>query len=137
MENQFETVSSSSKNVKTVAITYLAMAAIASLALIVSVAFFIFIEAILVMCCGMMLFITARVKWVLYFEDTSLYLTNMGNQRSFYLDGLKKSDFVFTQSNSQKEKNCANLKIVGSSAVIYDVQNYEELKAYLDNNFPI
>lgn len=69
------------------------------------------------------------------FEGNLLVITNTANQEQFYLKDLRHSDFVFSQSQAQKKKNCAHLKIIGSSAVFNDVQNVEELKAYIDENF--
>lgn len=84
---------------------------------------------------GMILLIVSRTKWALDFDGTLLTITNLANRQQYYFNDLKHSDFVFTQSNSQKSKNCAHLKIIGSTAVFNDVQSFEELKSYIDQVF--
>ena len=135
MENQFETISSAKKNVRVLLFIWLAMAIIALLGLKVSIVAWAFFECMVAISCLMMLLLTARVKWRMRFEGTLLVITNTLNHQQFYLNDLKKSDFIFSQSNVQKKKNCAHLKIIGSSAAFNDVQNFEELKAYIDQNF--
>jgi len=135
LENQFQTVSSSARNMKTRFITWGVMAAVALLGLAVSVPAFIFFEAIISIACIIMLFTVSKVKWVLDFEGTTLIITNAANHRQYCFDDLKRTDFIFTQNQSQKDKNCGHLKIVGSSAVFHDVQSFAELKAYIDRNF--
>ncbi|MBE6596967.1 MAG: hypothetical protein E7641_04770 [Ruminococcaceae bacterium] len=135
MENQFQTVSSPARNVKTLIFTWIILAVMALWGLTVSVMTFIYFEAIILIFWIIMLFVISKVKWTLAFEGTTLTITNMANRRQFYFDDLKRSDFVFTQNKSQKSKNCAHLKIIGSSAVFNDVQNIEEMKAYIDRNF--
>ena len=135
MENQFETISSAQRNVRAVLIAWLAMALLALLGLKVSIVTWVFFEGMVAISCLAGLFLTAKGKWRMRFEGTLLTITNTANHSQYYLNDLKKSDFIFSQSSAQKKKNCAHLKIVGSSAVFNDVQNFEELKAYLDQNF--
>lgn len=135
MENKFQTTSTSAKNVKSVLITWVIFAAAAFLGLIASLKAFIFFEALLLVSFGMMLLIVSRTKWLLDFDGTLLTITNLANKQQYYFDDLKHSDFVFTQNNAQKSKNCAHLKIVGSSAVFNDVQDFEALKSYIDRVF--
>ena len=135
MENNFQTTSSSAKNVKAILITWAVLAAAAFLGLIVSIKAFIFFEALLLVSFGMMLLIVSRTKWLLDFDGTLLTITNLANKQQYYFDDLKHSDFVFTQNNTQRKKNCAHLKIVGSSAVFNDVQDFEALKSYIDRVF--
>ena len=129
MENKFQTISSSAKNVKSVLITWVIFAVAAFLGLIVSIKAFIFFEALLLVSFGMMLLIVSRTKWLLDFDGTLLTITNLANKQQYYFGDLKHSDFVFTQNNTQRKKNCAHLKIVGSSAVFNDVQDFEALKS--------
>ncbi len=135
MENKFQTISSSSKNIKTVLIACGVMAVMALFGLIISFAAFIFFEAIIAISTLMMLFLVSRTKWVLYFSGATLTITNTANQNQYYFNDLKHSDFIFNQNQLQKKKNCGHLKIVGSSAVFSDVKNFEEMKAYIDQNF--
>ena len=135
MEDSFHTVSTSSRNVKTIIITFIVMGVLACLGLMISFTTFIFLEAMLLIICIMMLLIVSKVKWDMAFSGTCLTITNMATNQQYYLHDLKRSDFVFSQSKAQKAKNCAHLKIVGSSAVFNDVQHFAELKAYIDQNF--
>ena len=135
MESRFQTASTSSRNVKTIVISCIVMGVLACLGLMVSIALFIFLEAIVLICCIIMVLTVSRVKWEMDFSGTCLIITNMATNQQYELCDLKHSDFVFSQSKAQKAKNCAHLKIVGSSAVFNDVQHFAELKAYIDQNF--
>lgn len=135
MENRFQTISSSVRNIKALIITWIVLSLVACFGLTISIGAFIFFEAIILACFAVMIFTVSRVRWMLYFEGTVLTITNLANRNQYYFDDLKRSDFVFTQSKSQKEKNRGHLKIVGSSAVFNDVQGFEEMKAYIDKSF--
>ncbi|MBE6673960.1 MAG: hypothetical protein E7596_02515 [Ruminococcaceae bacterium] len=135
MKNNFQTISSSVRNIKAVLITCIVLAIVACFGLTISIGAFILFEAIILICCAVMLFTVSKVKWALYFEDNILTITNLANNNQYYFDDLKRSDFIFTQNKSQKERNRGHLKIVASSAVFNDVQSFEEMKAYIDRNF--
>ena len=135
MESRFQTASTASRNVKTIVISCIVMGVLACLGLLVSIALFIFLEAIVLISCIIMVLTVSRVKWKMDFSGTCLTITNMATNQQYELCDLKHSDFVFKQSEAQKVKNCAHLKIVGSSAVFNDVQHFVELKAYIDQNF--
>ena len=135
MEHQYQTVSSSAKNVKTLIVVWIVMAIVAIFGLTVSLVAFIFFEVVIAISCMVMLLIVSKARWLLHFEGTTLTIINLANRRAYRLDDLKHSDFVFTQSQVQKDKNCAHLKIIGSSAVFHDVQDFEKMKFYIDQNF--
>ncbi len=135
MENRFQTVSTSARNVKTIVISSIVMGVLACLGLKISFVTFIFLEVMVLMCCVIMVLMVSKVKWTMVFSGTYLTITNMANNKQYYFRNLKHSDFVFKQSETQKTKNCAHLKIVGASVVFNDVQHFSELKAYIDQNF--
>ena len=135
MENRFQTVSTASRNVKTIVISCIVMAVLACLGLKISFMMFIYLEAMVLLCCIIMVIMGSKTKWNMIFSGTSLTITNMATNKQYYLRNLKHSDFIFKQSKTQKAKNCAHLKIIGSSAVFNDVQHFAELKAYIDQNF--
>ncbi|MBQ7336709.1 MAG: hypothetical protein IJW92_09595 [Clostridia bacterium] len=135
MKNQFRTISMSKKNIKVVLLTWAVMSAVALLGLLISVAACIFFEAIILFVCLFMLFLVSKTKWILDFEDASLTITNMANHQQYYFEDLKYNDFLFLQNELQKGKNCGHLKIVGSSAVFNDVQQFEEMKSYIRDHF--
>ena len=136
MENKFQTMSSSRKSVKTVFITWVVMAVAALFALKITVIACIFLEVIILFTCLFCAVLTSKTKWKLSFDGTVLTMTNTANHRQFCLENLKHSDFLFLQKENQESKNCGDLKIVGFAAAgIYDVQNFSELKAYIDRNF--
>ena len=135
MSDRFQTISSSKKNVKTMLITWACLSAAALLGLLVSLAVCIFIEVIMLFVFLFMIVLVAKARWLLEFEGKILTITNLANQQQYYFDDLTAKDFIITQTPSQKEKNCAHLKILGSSAVFNDVQNISELNAYITSHF--
>ena len=135
MANQFQTVSTATKNVRTILLTWTVVAIIAVFAITISVATLIFFEAIIAISFLLSLYLVSKTKWVLVFEDDKLAIFNTGNKRGYSFEDLKKADFIIKQTDAQKAKNCGDLKIVGSSAVFNDVQNVSELSAYINENF--
>lgn len=135
MSDRFQTVSSSKKNVNTMLITWACLSAAALLGLLVSVAVCIFMEVIMLFVFLFMIMLVAKTRWLLEFEGKLLTITNLANQQQYYFDDLTAKDFIITQTPSQKEKNSAHLKIMGSSAVFHDVQNISELNAYIASHF--
>ena len=63
MEDSFQTVSTSSRNVKTTIISFIVMGVLACLGLMISFKTFIFLEAMLLIICIMTLLIVSKVKW--------------------------------------------------------------------------
>ena len=63
MENQFETISSAQRNVRTVLFVWLAMALLALLGLKVSIVTWVFFEGMVAISCLAALFLTAKGKW--------------------------------------------------------------------------
>lgn len=135
MSDRFQTISSSKKNVNTMLITWACLSAAALLGLLVSAAACIFIEVIMLFVFLFMIMLVAKTRWLLEFEGRILTITNLANQQQYYFDDLTAKDFIITQTPSQKEKNSAHLKIMGSSAVFNDVQNISELNAYITSHF--
>ena len=135
MTNQFQTVSTVTKNIKTVLLTWAVMAIIAVFAITISFAALIFFEVIIALSCLLTLYVTSKTRWILVFEDNKLAIFNTGNQKGYSFEDLKKADFILKQNSAQKAKNCGDLKIEGSSAVFHDVQNISELNAYINENF--
>ena len=134
--NQFQTMSSARKNMRVCVFTWIIMAGLACFALRVTVAFFIFLEALIAIMSLFILLITARAKWIIIFEDDNLEIINAANKKSYVFDPtLKQSDFIFKQTATQKAKNCGDLRIKDCSAIFNDVQNFAELQAYINKTF--
>ena len=134
MNHQFKTVSSAKKNIIIISLCFAAMALLALFGLLITVAACIFFEVVILFTGFIAIFAVSKTKWQLDFQDATLTITNLANHQQFYFDDLTRKDFVFSQNAKQKEKNCGHLKIVGSSAVIYDVAHFAEMQAYIETH---
>ena len=135
MNDQFKTISSPARNIRAILIAGGIASAAALYALTIAVVTFIFFEGIIILSLGLVLMLTARTRWILIFNGSQLTITNTGNGNTFGFSKLTRDDFVFKQSNGQKAKNRGDLRIKGSSAVMNDLADFEELKAYIETNF--
>ncbi len=135
MKNSFQTITSSKQRVRVILITWIVEALLAFLGLFITLAAFIFFEILLSVVNLLMLLVVSKVNCLMRFEGTLLICTNTVTKQQLCFDTLKHCDLMFMQKESQKAKNCGNLKIIGTSLTFYDVQNFEELKAYVDENF--
>lgn len=135
MNSRFTTVSSSQKGIVIIAVTWLVSALVSFAALLVSSAFFIFLEALMAVCYAVMLVIVSRVKWVISFEGNVLTVTNTANKTSFRADSLSRDSFVFSQTKKQKAKNLCDLRIEDSPFQFCGVKNFNELAKYVYLNF--
>ena len=133
--NSFKTVSSSKKNVITIAITFGVMAVLALLGLTVTVGLFIYLEAILAICFLVAFIITKRTYWDVEFDGEILFMHNNGNKQTYRIDELTRADFILKQTEAQKAKNVGDVKFKNYSFLMYDVENFAELEAYINNTF--
>ena len=135
MDGQFQTISSSKKNIYIIVATFAVSALLALFGLMITVAACIFFEAVILFTAFIAIFAVSKTKWLLEFQNATLTITNLANHQQYYFNDLTRADFVFTQTAKQKAKNCGHLKIVGSSAVIYDVAHFAEMQAYIEAHF--
>ncbi len=75
--------------------------------------------------------------YTLRFEGANLYLDGKTKNAHYHIYDIPASDFVLTQSKKDKANNSCSLRI--KKTVFYNlkyVENYTELKAYIEANFP-
>ena len=64
-----------------------------------------------------------------------LFLVNNGNGQGYTFEALKAEDFKITQSEAQKAKNTCDMRVSDAPFAMYDIENCDELKAYIKANF--
>ena len=133
--NSFKTVSSSKKNVTTIAITFGVMAVLALLGLTVTVGLCIFLEVILAICFLVAFIITKRAYWDVEFDGEILFIHNNGNKQTYRIDELTRTDFILKQTEAQKAKNVGDVKFKNYPFLMYDVANFAELEEYINKTF--
>lgn len=74
--------------------------------------------------------------FVLRFEGATLYLDGKQKQMHYQVYDIPASDIVLTQSAADKAENRCRMKIKNTVFNLQYVENYTELKAYIEANFP-
>ena len=133
--NSFKTVSSPKKNLTVMAITFAVMAVAALFGFTVTAGLVVFLEAILLICFAAGFFITKRTYWIVEFRGEILIMYNNGNKQAYQIDELTRSDFILKQTEKQKAKNVGDVKFKNYPFLMYDVESFAELEAYINNNF--
>lgn len=75
--------------------------------------------------------------YTLHFEGSNLYLDGKQKHAHYHIYDIPASDFVLTQSKKDKCSDCCSLRI--KKTVFYNlkyVENYTELRTYIEANFP-
>ena len=132
----FKTRSTSEKSVRTIIYTCIPMLALAFLGLKISVIAWLFFEAILLLTFAFCLLLTAKTHWEIEFKNDSILVYNTGNRRSYVFDRLSQSDLIIKQSEKQKAKNACDMRIADAPFVFSDVQSYQQMRSYIQENFP-
>lgn len=131
---EFITVSLPKKNLITIAITFAIMAALAFFGLTVTLAFWIFLEVLIIVSFIFVFLLVKKTFWVIELHDKTLFLYNNGNGQKYRLDELTYSSFILKQTEAQKTNNCGDVKFRDYPFLMYDVQNFKEFEAYIRDN---
>lgn len=120
--------------IPTLVITYIIMAGIAAFGLAVTLAFFIMLEAVvlLVMLIVGLSTISANTHYTFEFKDNELHITG---KKSFVVYDIPASDFVFTQTKAEKACGCGRLSFKSNSLRFYGIKNIKAMKNYVSSNF--
>lgn len=132
----FKTRSTSEKSVRTIIYTCIPMLALAFLGLKISIIAWLFFEGILLFTFAFCLLLSTTSHWEIEFRNNCVYLYNTGNRKSFVLDQLTQSDFIIKQNEKQKTKNTCDMRIADTPFVFSDVQSYQQMQSYIQENFP-
>jgi hypothetical protein len=133
--DQFTTRSSGKRSMITVGLTGLVCCAAAFWGLTVTVAMWLFLEGMILLSIAFCLFLTARSYFILEFTNDRLILTNNGNRQQYLFQDLTLADFHIRQSEAQKKHNTCDLQIEDSIFRITDLENHNELLAYLQTHY--
>lgn len=132
----FKTRSTSEKSVRTIIYTCIPMLALAFLGLKISIIAWLFFEGILLFTFAFCLLLSTTTHWEIEFRNNCVHLYNTGNRKSFVLDQLTQSDFIIKQNEKQKTKNTCDMRIADTPFVLSDVQSYQQMQSYIQENFP-
>lgn len=107
------------------------------LALKIALITFLFFEGLVTISCVIAYFMSTRhiARWILYFEDDVLYLTNMGNKQQYKVWDTPLEDFVFNQTKNQAKHNTGSIMIRDTIFFIDSIQNFTETKQYIETHF--
>ncbi|MBQ7290134.1 MAG: hypothetical protein IJW76_00215 [Clostridia bacterium] len=133
--HEFSTRSSPKKNVITIICVFALMFALAFFGLTIALATWIFFEAILLAVFFIVLLLVKKTYWKIFFRGNVLFLVNNGNGQGYTFEALKAEDFKITQSEAQKAKNTCDMRVSDAPFAMYDIENCDELKAYIKANF--
>jgi hypothetical protein len=133
--NNFKTVSSPKKNLETIAMTFAVAVVLAAYGLTVTVAFWIFLEVLLLTVFAIMFFMVKKTYWVIEFHGTALVLHNNGNGQTYRIDELERSSFILKQTETQKKNNVGDVKFRDYPFLLNGVQDFKEFETYIKNNF--
>lgn len=134
--NSFHTKSSARRLMLTVLFTFIPMFLLAFLGLKIAVITWLYFEAVLALTFLFCFFLVAKTHWKIEFQGNSVHLFNTGNRRSYCIDNLTQSDLTIKQTPNQQKRNCCDIKIANTSFGFYDVERYDELIEYIQENIP-
>ena len=132
----FKTHSTAEKNTRVVIFTFIPMFALAFLGLRIAVVTWVFFEVFLLLMLGVCLLLVRRTRWEIEFQDDTILVYNTGNRQSYVLTDLKQADFIIKQNEKQKANNTCDMKIADVAFLFYDVQCYQQMWSYIQENFP-
>ena len=134
--NSFKTHSTVRKPALWTVYTFIALFALAFLGLKIAVVTWLFFEGIVLFSFCLSLFFVTRARWIIEFKNNNILLLNTGTRQSYCFENLRRSDIILKQSKSQVKKNSCDMKVLDTPFGIYDVQCYNELLKYLQENMP-
>ncbi len=74
--------------------------------------------------------------FTLTFDGNVIYFDGKTKKAHYRIFDIPASDIVLKQSNADKAANCCSLRIKNTIFNLKYVENYSELKKYIDENFP-
>ena len=88
---------------KALAVTFAVLSLIACLGLLVAWQTFVYLEAMMVICCAFTMILKSRSKhhFILEFEGAILYITNCATNDTYRVYDVPASDFLITQSGKE------------------------------------
>ncbi len=122
---------------KSLAIVFFVFSLIACLGSLVAWQTFIFFELIVIISCVVSLFRNSKKGhyWKLSFENDMLTITNLTTNESYWVSDIPASDFVITQSKSEKHYDYCSLMIKNTVFAFGGIKNCQQLKTYIEENY--
>ena len=127
----FHTESSARKSQLIILSVFIVLALLSLFGLKIALITCLYFEGMTQICFILCFVLVSKTRWLLDFQDNVLILTNTANHNQYRLDDLTGSDFHFKQTAVQMKANRCDLKLANLPFGLYDVNNYEELKAYI------
>ena len=122
---------------KALAVTFAVLSLIACLGLLVAGQTFVYLEAMMVICCAFTMILKSRSKhhFILEFEVAILYITNCATNDTYRVYDVPASDFLITQSGKERKTDYCSLLIKNTVFTFGGVKNCQALKDYIAQNF--
>ena len=127
----FHTESSARKSQLIILSVFIVLALLSLFGLKIALITCLYFEGMTLICFILCFVLVSKTRWLLDFQDNVLILTNTANHNQYRLDDLTGSDFHFKQTAVQMKANRCDLKLANLPFGLYDVNKYEELKAYI------
>ena len=89
--------------------------------------------AYVLLCSAPMVYFAMISRWELTFVGNRLYLKNLGNKKSFEVFDTPASDCIMRLTS--EKKNEGSLKIAGTIFNVGGIQNFAEMKKYIETYF--
>ena len=86
------------------------------------------------LCAAALVYFAMVSRWELTFVKDKLYLKNLGNKREYEVFDIPSSDWSMRLTS--KEKNVGSLKIKNTVFNIGGIQNFSEMRKYIETYFP-
>ena len=140
-DNTFITNTNHSANKKkyilTFVITYIVMAVVVAIFLFKIISALIYVEALVLICTIFCAFLALKNngKYEFIFTDNNLKIIGVNARQNWAFFDLPTSDFILSQTEKQKQKNCGNMKIKNTPFKFYFVENFSEMQNYINQNF--
>ena len=127
----FHTESSARKSQLVVLSVFIVFALLSLFGLKIALITCLYFEGMTLICFIICFVLVSKTRWLLDFQYNVLILTNTANHNQYRLGDLTVSDFHFKQTSVQIKANRCDLKLTNLPFGLYDVNHYEELKAYI------
>lgn len=131
----FHTESSARKNQLVILCVFIILALLSLFGLKIALITCLYFEGMTLLCFIICFVLVSKTRWLLDFQDNVLILTNTANHNQYRLDDLTVSDFHLKQTAVQMKANRCDLTLANLPFRLYDVKNYEELKAYITSTY--
>ena len=118
-------------------VTYLILAALASVGLLIAWQTFLYFEAFAFIIAVLTFIITMKNthEYRLRFENDMLHITDKTTGESFWVYDIPASDFIIQQTANEKKRDVCSVAIKDTVFILPCIKHCDELKKYISENF--